>query len=52
MVLEICFEKGIALEIGYSGKVWVRTWRMVISCRDGGIWCWLLEGDERRLGRL
>ncbi|RVX08813.1 hypothetical protein CK203_011016 [Vitis vinifera] len=36
MVLEICFEKGVPLETDYSGKVWGRTWRMVLSCKEEG----------------
>ena len=38
------------METSYSGKVWERTKRMVLSCREEGLWCWLVEGDQRKLG--
>lgn len=45
-------EKGVPLETGYRGEVWGRTWRLVLSCWQKGLWCWLVEGAKRRLGSL
>ena len=52
MLLEIYFRVGVPLEMGYNGKVWGRTWRMVLSCKEGGAWCWLVEHNKRSLGSL
>ena len=50
MILDIHFGEGYALEKGHSGKPWKRTRRMVLLSRKGGILCYLVEIDKKRVG--
>ena len=51
-MLEISFGEVVPLEMGHGGNVWGKTGRLVLSCREGRMWCCLVEGAKRRLRSL
>ena len=46
LLLKWCWRERVPLETGHSGKVRGNIVRLVLSCREGGAWCWLVESDK------